>query len=83
VFVDCSDADEQRVKEETGATIWCFPFKQPQGTKTCLMTGGKSAEEVVIFAHIQSCTPSDVRMVSFKRECSPMVKFIMDSSSSF
>ncbi|KAL9392169.1 hypothetical protein Peur_016089 [Populus x canadensis] len=55
-----SDADEQRVKEERGATIRCFPFKQPQGTKTCLMTGGKLVEEVVIFDHIQSCPPSDV-----------------------
>uniref|UniRef100_A0A6N2N6V6 proline--tRNA ligase n=1 Tax=Salix viminalis TaxID=40686 RepID=A0A6N2N6V6_SALVM len=44
-----SDADEQRVKEETGATIRCFPFEQPQGTKTCLMTGSP-AEEVAIFA---------------------------------
>ncbi|KAH1075418.1 hypothetical protein J1N35_027746 [Gossypium stocksii] len=44
-----SDADELRIKEETGATIRCFPFEQPQGTKTCLMTG-KPAEEVAIFA---------------------------------
>ncbi|XP_017972934.1 PREDICTED: proline--tRNA ligase, chloroplastic/mitochondrial [Theobroma cacao] len=44
-----SDADELRVKEETGATIRCFPFEQPQGTKTCLMTGN-SAKEVAIFA---------------------------------
>ncbi|CAH8279383.1 unnamed protein product [Arabidopsis lyrata] len=44
-----SDADEQRVKEETGATIRCFPFEQTQGTKTCLMTGNP-AEEVAIFA---------------------------------
>ncbi|XP_021757340.1 proline--tRNA ligase, chloroplastic/mitochondrial-like [Chenopodium quinoa] len=44
-----SDEDELKVKEETGATIRCFPFEQPQGTKTCLMTGGP-AEEVAIFA---------------------------------
>ncbi|PPD82990.1 hypothetical protein GOBAR_DD20093 [Gossypium barbadense] len=44
-----SDADELRIKEETGATIRCFPFKQPQGTKACLMTG-KPADEVAIFA---------------------------------
>ncbi|XVE58488.1 hypothetical protein DITRI_Ditri04bG0173400 [Diplodiscus trichospermus] len=44
-----SDADELRVKEETGATIRCFPFEQPQGTKICLMTGNP-AKEVVIFA---------------------------------
>ncbi|MBA0593652.1 hypothetical protein Gorai_010587 [Gossypium raimondii] len=44
-----SDADELRIKEETGATIRCFPFEQPQGTKACLMTG-KPADEVAIFA---------------------------------
>ncbi|XP_022764522.1 proline--tRNA ligase, chloroplastic/mitochondrial-like isoform X1 [Durio zibethinus] len=44
-----SDAEELRVKEETGATIRCFPFEQPQGTKTCLMTGNP-AKEVAIFA---------------------------------
>lgn len=45
----CSDKDELRVKEETGATIRCFPFEQPQRPKTCLMTGN-AAEEVAIFA---------------------------------
>ncbi|KAF7132193.1 hypothetical protein RHSIM_Rhsim09G0200200 [Rhododendron simsii] len=45
-----SDKDELRVKEETGATIRCFPFEQPEGrNKTCLMTGNP-AEEVAIFA---------------------------------
>ncbi|KAK9293171.1 hypothetical protein L1049_021159 [Liquidambar formosana] len=44
-----SDEEELRVKEETGATIRCFPFEQPQGTKTCLMTGNP-ADEVAIFA---------------------------------
>ncbi|KAF3561428.1 hypothetical protein DY000_02016688 [Brassica cretica] len=44
-----SDSDEQRVKEETGATIRCFPFEQTQGIKTCLMTGNR-AEEIAIFA---------------------------------
>ncbi|KAJ1394832.1 Prolyl-tRNA synthetase, class II [Sesbania bispinosa] len=44
-----SDEDELKVKEETGATIRCFPFEQPQGIKRCLMTGGP-AEEVAIFA---------------------------------
>ena len=27
------------VKEETGATIRCFPFDQPAGPHTCLYTG--------------------------------------------
>ncbi|XP_052184093.1 proline--tRNA ligase, chloroplastic/mitochondrial-like [Diospyros lotus] len=45
-----SDKDELRVKEETGATLRCFPFEQPEGRKkTCLMTGNP-AEEVAIFA---------------------------------
>ncbi|XP_028801407.1 proline--tRNA ligase, chloroplastic/mitochondrial [Neltuma alba] len=44
-----SDEDEIKVKEETGATIRCFPFEQPDGDKKCLMTG-KPAEEVAIFA---------------------------------
>ncbi|KAL9265093.1 Proline--tRNA ligase, chloroplastic/mitochondrial-like protein [Drosera capensis] len=44
-----SDEAELMVKEETGATIRCFPFKQPEGPKICLMTG-KAADEVAIFA---------------------------------
>ncbi|XP_073064306.1 proline--tRNA ligase, chloroplastic/mitochondrial isoform X1 [Primulina eburnea] len=44
-----SDKDEQKVKEETGATIRCFPFEQPTGAKKCLMTGNP-ADEVAIFA---------------------------------
>ncbi|XP_010060558.2 proline--tRNA ligase, chloroplastic/mitochondrial [Eucalyptus grandis] len=44
-----SDQDELRVKEETGATIRCFPFDQPEDIKTCLMTGNP-ASEVAIFA---------------------------------
>ncbi|CAO2826073.1 unnamed protein product [Amaranthus hypochondriacus] len=44
-----SDKDELKVKEETGATIRCFPFEQPPGIKYCLMTGNP-AEEVAIFA---------------------------------
>ncbi|KAJ6822339.1 putative proline--tRNA ligase, chloroplastic/mitochondrial [Iris pallida] len=44
-----SDAEELKVKEETGATIRCFPFEQPEGQKTCFMTGNP-ADEVAIFA---------------------------------
>ena len=44
-----SDADEARVKEETQATLRCFPFAQPPGPHKCLMTG-QAAEEVAIFA---------------------------------
>ncbi|XP_020579820.1 proline--tRNA ligase, chloroplastic/mitochondrial isoform X1 [Phalaenopsis equestris] len=34
-----SDVEEQKVKEETGATLRCFPFDQPVGSKICFMTG--------------------------------------------
>jgi len=44
-----SDADEKRVKEETQATLRCFPFDQPPGPHTCFMTG-QPAAEVAIFA---------------------------------
>ncbi|KXZ49690.1 hypothetical protein GPECTOR_20g547 [Gonium pectorale] len=44
-----SDDDERRVKEETQATLRCFPFDQPPGPHTCLMTG-QPASEVAIFA---------------------------------
>jgi prolyl-tRNA synthetase len=43
------DEDELKVKEETGATIRCFPFEQPPGSGTCLMTS-KEAREAAIFA---------------------------------
>ncbi|XP_059312328.1 proline--tRNA ligase, chloroplastic/mitochondrial-like isoform X1 [Lycium ferocissimum] len=43
------DEEELKVKEETGATIRCFPFEQPEGPMKCLMTGN-SADEVAIFA---------------------------------
>lgn len=44
-----SDDDERRVKEETGATIRCFPFEQPADRGTCFYSG-KQALEVVLFA---------------------------------
>lgn len=44
-----SDADEERVKEETSATLRCIPFDQPTHSGICLMTGEKAAE-VAIFA---------------------------------
>ena len=44
-----SDAQEKEIKEETGATIRCFPFDQPAGPHSCLMTG-VAAKEVCIFA---------------------------------
>jgi prolyl-tRNA synthetase len=43
-----SDDDEQRVQEETKATLRCFPLEQPGGSGTCFFTG-KPAEQVAIF----------------------------------
>lgn len=44
-----SDAQEEQVKDETGATLRCFPFDQPGGSGACFMTG-QEAKEVAIFA---------------------------------
>ncbi len=43
------DADEQRVQEETKATLRCLPLEQPAEMGTCFYTG-KPAEQVAIFA---------------------------------
>ncbi|MGB1288680.1 MAG: proline--tRNA ligase [Aggregatilineales bacterium] len=43
------DDAERRVKEETGATLRCLPFDQPDGDGTCFLTGEK-AERVALFA---------------------------------
>jgi prolyl-tRNA synthetase len=42
------NADETRVKEETKATIRCFPIDQPGGSGTCFFTG-KPASKIAIF----------------------------------
>ncbi|MBC7812873.1 MAG: proline--tRNA ligase, partial [Burkholderiales bacterium] len=44
-----SAADEKQIKDETGATIRCFPFDQPGGTGKCLYTG-ETAQEIAIFS---------------------------------
>ena len=45
-----SDADETRVKDETQATLRCFPFDQPAAhSGVCLLTG-RPAAEVALFA---------------------------------
>jgi prolyl-tRNA synthetase len=41
--------DEARIKEETGATIRCFPFEQPSGTGVCFYSGAQ-AGQVALFA---------------------------------
>lgn len=44
-----SDEQEKQVKEETGATLRCFPFEQPAGPHSCFLTG-EAAAEVALFA---------------------------------
>lgn len=44
-----TDEEEASVKEETQATLRCFPFEQPQHSGVCFYSG-RSAEEVAIFA---------------------------------
>jgi prolyl-tRNA synthetase len=44
-----TDEQERAIKEETGATIRCFPIEQPGGTGTCFYTGAE-AKEVALFA---------------------------------
>jgi prolyl-tRNA synthetase len=41
--------DEGRIKEETGATIRCFPFDQPGGQGKCLFSG-QQADKIALFA---------------------------------
>ncbi|MDO8616607.1 MAG: hypothetical protein Q7T33_12880, partial [Dehalococcoidia bacterium] len=41
--------DEDRIKEETKATLRCFPFDKPEGEGICFYTG-KRTERVAIFA---------------------------------
>jgi prolyl-tRNA synthetase len=44
-----SDDDERKIKDDTMATIRCFPIDQPGGSGRCLATGEK-AEEIALFA---------------------------------
>jgi prolyl-tRNA synthetase len=41
--------DELRIKDETKATIRCFPIEQPEGTGKCFYTG-REAKQLAIFA---------------------------------
>ena len=49
VFWDGGDDDEEAVKDETGATIRCFPFDQPDATGKCVVSG-RATERVALFA---------------------------------
>ncbi len=40
--------DEARIKEETGATIRCFPFEQPGGSGRCAITGQPAAQVALL-----------------------------------
>ena len=44
-----TNEDEDRIKEETKATIRCFPFDPPEGEGNCFLTG-KKTDQVAIFA---------------------------------
>ena len=46
---DGSDDDELAVKDETGATIRCFPFDQPDSQGECVKSG-RIADRVALFA---------------------------------
>ena len=41
--------DEDRIKEETKATIRCYPFDAPEGEGVCFYTGQKT-DRVALFA---------------------------------
>jgi prolyl-tRNA synthetase len=41
--------DEDSIKEETKATVRCYPFNPPEGTGACFYTG-KKTDRVAIFA---------------------------------
>ncbi|CAI5457661.1 unnamed protein product [Closterium sp. Yama58-4] len=42
-----SNEDEQRVKEETGATLRCFPFEPKLSDATCFFTGNPATERAI------------------------------------
>jgi prolyl-tRNA synthetase len=44
-----SDEDEDAIKDETKATIRCYPFDAPEGEGVCFYTG-KRTSHVAIFA---------------------------------
>jgi prolyl-tRNA synthetase len=49
VFWDGSGEDEDRIKDETKATIRCFPFETPDEEGVCFYTGRKT-RRIAIFA---------------------------------
>ena len=49
VFWHGTDDDETAVKDDTGATIRCFPFDKPAGQGNCVVSG-RATESVALFA---------------------------------
>ena len=49
VYWDGTDDEELAVKDETGATIRCFPFEQPDAPGECVVSG-RPAAKVALFA---------------------------------
>jgi prolyl-tRNA synthetase len=49
VWWDGDNEDELRVKEQTKATIRCYPNEQPGGVGRCIFTG-REAKRVAIFS---------------------------------
>jgi prolyl-tRNA synthetase len=43
-----SAACEERVKQETKATIRCIPLDQPGGTGSCIACGSESTQQVIM-----------------------------------
>ena len=44
-----SDDDERRIKDETGATLRCFPLEQPESEGVCVLTG-QPASRIALFS---------------------------------
>ena len=42
-----SDDDERRVKDETGASLRCFPFDQAGDGGSCVLTGNAASEQAL------------------------------------
>ena len=60
-----TDEDEDRIKQETKATIRCFPADPPEGEGVCFYTG-KKTDRVAVFARVR------VRSISTEHSCADM-----------
>jgi len=48
VWWDGGDEEEQRMKEETKATVRCIPLDEPEGSGKCFMTGRETDRKAVV-----------------------------------